>query len=637
MKANKFAFMLYQNKTPKTTILLIYTLLEWALIALLLMNGVFYYLIDRFANFFGLEPPCIFCSRVDHMFGPKKSYKDLMCDAHTKDVSKYGFCLNHRNLAMASEMSEDCASSRPLEINVLNWMKRIEAGEKDLSCSFCNVMLESKLYTPFLAIGNEFDVVKEAKDRYMDDEKEEFVEVDVQKAREFEVNDESLIQMENCVLSYEERLVPVELVDNATLINEDKGNEDNIGKDKEKLVPKERTNSLEETISNNIIVDEDGGNVGYNVKQTNTNLNIYSVKEEEAKLALLPTNQPFKPQTSEHKEEWEIEPLNGSTASEIDGNEMTTMEHFKAALSALYTELEEERSASAVAANQTMAMITRLQEEKAAVQMEVLQYRREMDEQYEFDQETLQLLNELIFKRESENRELENMLELYRKMVQMEDKKINGSGSETSFASSSNEESDDLSFEETCEREETVFIDNTCAIDVSLDYFEEESLFILGQLKALEDQLFIVHDDEFKCTYYELYLGENGHGSDSNGKLHHHQSSMVLPLFGATINTKIENEVISSYKQANKPPETQSKSVFDDKRRLEIAEEVDNIYERLQALEEDREFLKHCIKSLKKGEKGTDILQKVLQHLCDLRCIEHRVRNAKNELSSLST
>lgn len=39
----------------------------------------------------------------------------------------------------------------------------------------------------------------------------------------------------------------------------------------------------------------------------------------------------------------------------------------------LYDELEEERSASKIAANQTLAMINRLQKEKATIQMEALQ------------------------------------------------------------------------------------------------------------------------------------------------------------------------------------------------------------------------------------------------------------------------
>ena len=83
-------------------------------------------------------------------------------------------------------------------------------------------------------------------------------------------------------------------------------------------------------------------------------------------------------------------------------------------LISLYMELDEERSASAVAANNAMAMITRLQAEKAAVQMESLQYQRMMEEQAEYDQEALEMLREMLNKREDEIRELESELEIYR-------------------------------------------------------------------------------------------------------------------------------------------------------------------------------------------------------------------------------
>jgi hypothetical protein len=55
----------------------------------------------------------------------------------------------------------------------------------------------------------------------------------------------------------------------------------------------------------------------------------------------------------------------------------------------------------------TMAMINRLQEEKAAMQMESLQYQRMMEEQSEYDQEAVQMLNELVVKREKEKEEVE--------------------------------------------------------------------------------------------------------------------------------------------------------------------------------------------------------------------------------------
>ncbi|KAH7652323.1 GTD-binding domain-containing protein, partial [Dioscorea alata] len=81
----------------------------------------------------------------------------------------------------------------------------------------------------------------------------------------------------------------------------------------------------------------------------------------------------------------------------------------------LYKELEEERSASAISANQAMNMINRLQEEKAAMQMEALQYLRMMEEQAEYDQEALQNANELLTQREKEIQDLEAVVESYRR------------------------------------------------------------------------------------------------------------------------------------------------------------------------------------------------------------------------------
>ncbi|KNA14890.1 hypothetical protein SOVF_103250 [Spinacia oleracea] len=83
-------------------------------------------------------------------------------------------------------------------------------------------------------------------------------------------------------------------------------------------------------------------------------------------------------------------------------------------LVALYMELDEERSASAVAANNAMAMITRLQAEKASVQMEALQYQRMMEEQAEYDKEDIQMLKDFLNKKEDEIRDLEAELDLYR-------------------------------------------------------------------------------------------------------------------------------------------------------------------------------------------------------------------------------
>ncbi|XP_047315866.1 myosin-binding protein 1-like [Impatiens glandulifera] len=111
--------------------------------------------------------------------------------------------------------------------------------------------------------------------------------------------------------------------------------------------------------------------------------------------------------------------LDGSVVGEIEGeNEIDRLkrqaEYDKKIMNALYKELEEERNASAVAANQAMAMITKLQEEKAAVHMEALQCIRVMEEQAEYDVEALHKTNELLTDKEKEVQDLEEEVEYYR-------------------------------------------------------------------------------------------------------------------------------------------------------------------------------------------------------------------------------
>lgn len=386
------------------------------------------------------------------------------------------------------------------------------------------------------------------------------------------------------------------------------------------------------------------------------------------------------------------ESLDGSVTSELEGSDgVVTVERLKAALRSerktlqvLYSELEEERSASAVAANQTMAMINRLQEEKAAMQMEALQYQRMMEEQSEYDQEALQLLNELMVKREKEKQELEKELDGYRKkLLEYETKekiktlrrsKDGSTRSGFSSASCSNaEDSDGLSIDLNQEaKEEDGFyshqefgnqntpVDAVVNLEQSLADFEEERMSILEQLKVLEEKLLTLDDEDVKEQHFEDiesidnfheengdHVGENGHlnGGETNGHANgfpkelmmngkHHPSRRIagqkgkslLPLFDAICDENgdaflngngLGNGVHDSY---------ESKFEMESKK-LAIEEEVDHLYERLQALEADREFLKHCISSLKKGDKGMDLLQEILQHLRDLRNVELRVRN----------
>ncbi|KAJ8569633.1 hypothetical protein K7X08_006210 [Anisodus acutangulus] len=385
-----------------------------------------------------------------------------------------------------------------------------------------------------------------------------------------------------------------------------------------------------------------------------------------------------------------FEKKDSGTEDSLDGSELEsgdTIEHLKSALKSerkalhsLYTELEEERSASAVAASQTMAMINRLQEEKAAMQMEALQYQRMMEEQSEYDQEALQLMNELMVKREKEKQELEKELEVYRKklldyeakekMRMLKNSKDSSTRSVFTSASCSNaEDSDGLSIDLNQEaKEDDSFychqqglnhsspVDAVINLEESLADFEEERMAILEQLKLLEEKLVSLDEDDDAKHFEDVRLMEdsyqdieedshfhgerNGHANgflkEMNGK-HHPERRIVntrgkrlLPLFDAmsdengdgTLNGYHSNGVHDSYMRN-----------FDlENKNLAVEEEFDHLHERLQSLEADREFLKNCVSSLKKGDKGMDLLQEILQHLRDLRNVDLRARSLSDSV-----
>ncbi|KAK8942295.1 hypothetical protein KSP40_PGU018767 [Platanthera guangdongensis] len=748
MAASKFASKLRRN-TDRMTFLLIYTALEWILIIFLFLNAILSYAIEKFASFFGLKPPCIFCSRIDHLFDPGKGripFRDFLCESHAGEVSRLGFCSNHRRLAEAGDMCEDCAASKPGEtdrtFSLLSWMKRSEQGEKDLRCSCCGVALESGFYSPYILLKTKsWDVLeciqKEKSEVDAGFELEEAGTATQNKEEEEEarlvVEDASMdvfaLRAEKTA-DFVERILPIELIDSSTMAKSLHLDLSTISKQETMAIPSteidrsEIITSLEnhscvllpaqdpcddfstdlknieamkpplEDFEEHQASEEDGkGNDEANceisigseicdqeqieetqfhevvsqpdpashhqhlngVTETLTKDSVAEIEpseqhsrqgknlkicpilneiEEERMMPETPTTPSYiDSYPVQHKRfllerrESGTESLDGSIAGDVDYPEPPTIDRLKAALKserkaliALYTELEEERSASAIAANQTMAMITRLQQEKAAMQMEALQYQRMMEEQSEYDQEAVQLLNELMMKREKEKQELEKKVEVYRHKVHgyeaMERRrKSKGSGSGTSWSA---EESDELSVESQVgtnefigSMEEEEEGDDDVAAK-HLMQFEEERLSILGQLKTLEEKLLNHLPDE------------NGHGingdcelsrKDDNGgsvnekistKSTERSGKKLLPLFDAI---NLENEEDDSYKK------------------LEIAEQVDHVYERLQALEADREFLKHCLSSLKKGDRGLNLLQEILQHLRDLRIMELHSRN----------
>lgn len=92
------------------------------------------------------------------------------------------------------------------------------------------------------------------------------------------------------------------------------------------------------------------------------------------------------------------------------------LEHEQEARDALRLELEKERNAAATAADEAMAMILRLQEEKASIEMDARQYQRLIEEKSAFEAEEMNILTEILVRTEREKHFLEKELEVYRQM-----------------------------------------------------------------------------------------------------------------------------------------------------------------------------------------------------------------------------
>ncbi|CAI9098738.1 OLC1v1035436C1 [Oldenlandia corymbosa var. corymbosa] len=83
-------------------------------------------------------------------------------------------------------------------------------------------------------------------------------------------------------------------------------------------------------------------------------------------------------------------------------------------LQKLYNELDAEREASSTAASEALAMILRLQGEKAAVQMEAEQYKRLAEEKMCYAEESLSIFEDIMYQKEMEVSALDYQVQAYR-------------------------------------------------------------------------------------------------------------------------------------------------------------------------------------------------------------------------------
>nr|CAB3499659.1 unnamed protein product [Digitaria exilis] len=198
----------------------------------------------------------------------------------------------------------------------------------------------------------------------------------------------------------------------------------------------------------------------------------------------VPEQVPAKRQESHLERNYSVlEPSDGSLTNDVEGensleNVKKQLELNKKSMAALYKELEEERSASAVAASQTMAMINRLQEEKAAMQMEALQYLRMMEEQADHDHGAIQNLHDLLTEREKELLDMDSELANFRRLLESEP--FDGTRFDATGRMNNTTDDRNLAFE---------FMNGPDFVRSTMSHFEDEKAYILDSLSRLEENL----------------------------------------------------------------------------------------------------------------------------------------------------
>ncbi|KAH7528539.1 hypothetical protein FEM48_Zijuj05G0082800 [Ziziphus jujuba var. spinosa] len=422
---------------------IIYAVLEWVLIFFLFIDGFIAFFTNEFAKFFDLRTPCLLCTRIDHVLvhrNPDFYYNDSICESHKKDVSSLAYCHNHKKLSDIRKMCESCLLSFATEkesdcdtykslIGILHkdldcflgedqvqlslsatkdeGLQVMEKSNSKYRCACCGNSMKMKSSSsssssnnkggrhaslisqgptpspraPFVNSrghdhrGLELPHIRYTELKFISDNESELPEDD----------DASQRSMSDAQLFKEDvKAASVPLLTEPDYMNEDAT----------------RTPSFIR------------GNKFFGIPLTDSASNSPRIGLRSFRKSPL------------EKTEFASESMMESNSMNEDGDSI--LHHLKRqvrldrkSLMALYMELDEERSASAVAANNAMAMITRLQAEKAAVQMEALQYQRMMEEQAEYDQEALQATNDMLVKREEDLKALHAEVEAYREKYGM--------------------------------------------------------------------------------------------------------------------------------------------------------------------------------------------------------------------------
>uniref|UniRef100_A0A5B7A2D5 GTD-binding domain-containing protein n=1 Tax=Davidia involucrata TaxID=16924 RepID=A0A5B7A2D5_DAVIN len=560
---------------------LVYAILEWVMIILLYIDGFLSFLCNEFAKFFELQIPCLLCTRIDHVLVHRNCdfyYNESLCEDHKRDISSLAYCHMHRKLSDIRSMCEGCLLSFATEKEsdcvggILHkdidsfveddYKIQLKSGRRDdllqvekiHRCSCCGEPLKMRPSSKKMARNSSISgsLLSQAP-------------APSPRAPGATWKNEELPHIRYTELKF--------MLDNESELPED---EDASTVDNQSIKEDMKAASLPMLPESEDINEDACKTPSASFIRGNKFFGI-PLTDSAAASPRFATRIPRR--LNIEKSELFLEPIDANSTNEADGDSILhrlkrQVRMDRKWLIALYMELDEERSASAVAANNAMAMITRLQAEKAAVQMEALQYQRMMEEQAEYDQEDLQVVKDLFAKREEEVKVLEAELETYREKYG-EIKRVCSEECEID-ADEHYQELKSQSFSSMSECDSPSEVDHNGenggeTLDESSLDFERERSYLLGLLTNLEKKINSSSDD-------------GTHSSQSN-------SDMVM--------------------HGDEDAGHENKAM--------LTREVSQIREGLRAIEADSGFLKHAAMTLQKGGEGTKLLTEIAHHLRKLR------------------
>ncbi|XP_071707126.1 uncharacterized protein [Rutidosis leptorrhynchoides] len=295
------------------------------------------------------------------------------------------------------------------------------------------------------------------------------------------------------------------------------------------------------------------------------------------------------------------------------------LEESHAIRAALYVELDKERNAAATAADEAMSMILRLQEEKASIEMESHQYQRMIEEKSAYDEEEMNILKEIVLRREREKHFLEKEVEAYRMMVHVENDQ---------FSNQDSTEDPDLMLHRL-----SMNVSNTKDSNLFEDvYFlkqeePEKTIAIVGEEKVLDTGKVLDTEKvlDAESRIYDVHVIDHDPKSSEKSKGNKKQSRNGSETSSMGLPPVIPRSSLRRY----------STSALDNER-TKLDTEVECLREKLRVVQEGREKLNVVVDNREKESLQLQLLEDIASQLQEIRMLTEprTVRQASLPLPS---